>query len=70
MSTRSWKTHEKKCKDLYIFWKKCVEQKKDKDRSCGNSIACKPYFKLWLQCTNRYLEYGYRENPKDFKAGN
>ena len=66
MSTKSWKTHEKKCKEMYDMWHNCIVQKKQKDRSCSASNACKLYFKLWLTCTNSYLEYGYREEPRDF----
>ena len=66
MSTTSWKKHKKKCKEVHSMWENCILHKKNKDRSCTNSHACRTYFKLWLQCTNKYLEYGYREDPRDF----
>ena len=51
---------------MYDMWHKCIVHNKLKDRSCTANNACKLYFKLWLTCTNSYLEHGYREDPRDF----
>jgi len=65
MSTRSWKKHDQKCRQIFHQWQHCVIHKQMVSTKYTN--VCRPYFKEWLQCTNKYLEFGYREDPDDFK---